>query len=270
VYARARGTLTRLSEPGRHGVPIWSPDGERLTYSSGHGGPDALRQIRADARSASELVIADNEHSLVPAAWTPDGRRLFYYTIPTVEAAPAALWVWDADLATNSTKTPTMSAGLSRDGGGIDVSPDGRWIAYHASDSGRPEVYVQAYPGSGPRYQVSTDGGISPIWRRDGRELFYLRPSSLGDSTNSAVLSVGNIRVMAVPVTPKPALALSAPRLLFEGPYDVNVPARSYDVTADGQRFLLLVAQKRPPDVITHMMVVQNWNEELKVRVPRP
>jgi Tol biopolymer transport system component len=113
----------------------------------------------------------------------------------------------------------------SRDGGGIDVSPDGRWIAYHASDSGRPEVYVQAYPGSGPRYQLSSDGRISPIWRRDGRELFYLRPSSLGDSTNSAVLSVGNIRVMAVPVTPKPALALSAPRLLFEGPYDVNVPA---------------------------------------------
>jgi len=63
---------------------------------------------------------------------------------------------------------------------------------------------------------------------------------------------------------------LSAPRLLFEGPYDVNVPARSYDVTADGQRFLLLEAQKRPPDVITHLMVVQNWNEELKVRVPRP
>ena len=270
VYARARGTLTRLSEPGRHGVPIWSPDGERLTYASGTGGPDALRQTRADARSPSELVVADNEHSLVPAAWTPDGRRLFYYTIPTVEAAPGALWVWDADLATNSKKTPTMSAGLSAEGGGIDVSPDGQWIAYHAADSGRLEVYVQAYPGPGPRYQVSTNGGISPIWRRDGRELFYLQPSSLDDSTNSAVLSVGNIRVMTVPVTSKPALALSAPRLLFEGPYDVNVPARSYDVTADGQRFLLLKAQRRPADVITHMVVVQNWHEELQGRVPRP
>ena len=163
---------------------------------------------------------------------------------------------------------PTAIAGVSARGGGIDVSPDGRWIAYHSDNSGRLEVYVQAHPGPGPRYQVSSGGGLSPVWRDNGRELLYVEPSVPPDTAGLVRLSTGTIRMMAVTVQLTPTLTLGAPKRLFEGRYQVNVPARGYDVTADGQRFVLLQEQERAPDVITHMMVVQNWHEELKRLVP--
>jgi hypothetical protein len=151
----------------------------------------------------------------------------------------------------------TLAASATRVGG-VDVAPNGRWIAYHSAESGTLQVYVQAYPGPGLRVQVSVDGGMSPIWRADGRELFYqqLMPSS------------ADVQLMAVTVTTQPALTFGVPKRLFAGRYLVNVPARAYDVTGDGQHFFLLQERERPPDVITQMIVVQNWHEELKRLVP--
>jgi eukaryotic-like serine/threonine-protein kinase len=133
-------------------------------------------------------------------------------------------------------------------------SPDGRWIAYVSNESGRPEIYVQPYPGPGGKRQISTEGGAEPVWNPNGRELFYRS---------------GN-RMMAVDVTSQPTFSAGRPRMLFEGQYfAVQFPltAAAYDVSADGQRFLM-VKETESSTAVTQINVVQNWFEELKERVP--
>lgn len=151
-----------------------------------------------------------------------------------------------------------MLASPSRNLGGVDVSPDGRWVAYNSAESGKLQIHVDAFPGPGPRYQVSIDGGLSPIWRGDGRELFYM---AFGGETQGDA----EVRVMAVDVALQPTtLAFGKPRQLFAGRYSVNGPARGYDVSRDGQRFLLLKPRERKADVVTQISVVQNWTGMLK------
>ncbi len=102
--------------------------------------------------------------------------------------------------------------------GGARFSLDGRWVAYHSNDSGRPEVFVRPFPGPGPKWQISTDGGSEPRWSRSGRELFYRE----GD------------KIMIVDVETRPAFHPSRPRTLFEAKF-----LFSYDVAPDG-RFLMI------------------------------
>ncbi len=128
---------------------------------------------------------------------------------------------------------------------GSKFSPDGRWIAYVSDESGQYEVYVRPYPGPGGKWQVSTQGGGEAIWSRDGNELFYRN---------------GN-KWMAVAVNLEPEFKAETPRVLFDGPY-VDVGGLSFDVTPDGQRFLLLEPAAQDP--VTHLNVVLNWFEEVK------
>jgi eukaryotic-like serine/threonine-protein kinase len=137
-----------------------------------------------------------------------------------------------------------------------EFSPDGRWLAYGSDESGRPEVYVRPYPGPGRRETVSTNGGTRPAWARGGRELFYTEPHS-----------DGTIAMMAVDVTPGPTFGAGRPRKLFAGRYSQTVSVRSYDVTGDGNRFLMVQtdhASTDPP--ITQIVLVFNWFQELKAR----
>jgi len=197
--------------------------------------------------------------NLVPAAWAPGDRQLFYYSIG--QQGNAALWVRDLDAAGEPReilRAPSL--------GGVDLSPDGRWLAYHTQESGQQQVYVEAFPGPGPRILVSTNGGGSPVWRADGQELFYARPNRDGQPRNAGEFDVA---LMAVTVAGGQTLSLGKPRQLFAGRYSMNNPDRGFDVSPDGRRFLLLQARQRTPDVITEMIVVQNWTEELK-RLARP
>jgi Tol biopolymer transport system component len=173
---------------------------------------------------------------------------------------PSAIRVYDV-----TTKSPpkTFAAADTATLGGADMSPDGRWIAYHSNESGESQVYVQAYPAGVPRYQISADGGISPVWRRDGREIFYVRQRALPAGRGS-----GDVSIMAVPVAIAPAFRFGVPTELFTGPYAINQPARAYDVTPNGQSFLLIESQEPTPARITHIGVVQNWFEELQRMVP--
>ena len=192
--------------------------------------------------------------------WTPDAQELIYYGTPTELGSNMPL-TWVQNIVGKG--MPTPFTGPAANAGGVDVSPDGRWMAYQAGGPNQSQVYVQAYPGPGPRYQVSTDGGISPIWRADGRELFYARTGGLQTGFRGA-----DVRMMAVSVTTQPTFTFGTPTPLFAGRYEMNAPARAYDVTADGQRFFLLQGRERPPTVITQMVVVQNWQEELKRLAP--
>jgi eukaryotic-like serine/threonine-protein kinase len=132
-------------------------------------------------------------------------------------------------------------------------SPDGHWLAYISDESGRYEIYVQPYPGPGGKWQVSTDGGSEPVWNPNGKELFYRS----GD------------KMMVVDVTTQPGFSAGKSRVLFAGPYLPSPSGgfRFYDVSADGQRFLML-KESEQATALTQIVVVQNWFEELKQKVP--
>ena len=138
------------------------------------------------------------------------------------------------------------------------MSPNGRWIAYESNLSGRWEVYVQRFPELTTRWQVSTDGGESPTWSADGRELFYRRGKAMMSvrvATNGSSFRYGTSEV------------------LFEGPYAPEDPARcarSYAVAPDGRRFLMMKEEGRRRDDAdaSQIVVIRNWAEELKRLVP--
>jgi Tol biopolymer transport system component len=131
-------------------------------------------------------------------------------------------------------------------------SPDGRWLAYISNESGRYEVYVQSYPGPGGKWQISTDGGTEPAWNPNGREVFYRS----GD------------KMLAVDIETQPSFAVGKARVLFSGSYEPTAATFSnYDVSPDGQRFLMLKPSETE-QASTQINVVLNWFEELKRRVP--
>ncbi len=130
------------------------------------------------------------------------------------------------------------------------VSPNGRWLAYESNESGRYEVYVQAFPDGGGKLQISTEGGVGPVWARSGRELFYRN----GD------------QMWSVPITSGPGFSAGESKVLFEGPFESTARHPDYDVSPDGQRFLMI---RTPPESAPRQMnIVINWFEELKRLVP--
>jgi Tol biopolymer transport system component len=138
------------------------------------------------------------------------------------------------------------------------LSSDGKWLAYLSDLSGNTEVYVQPFPGSGPRVQISNGGARAAAWTADGRELFYATQAE-----------GGGLRMMSVKVTTTSTGSSAAvPQKLFEGRYGETTPARGWDVTPDGRRFLFIRAVDPPPPPPTQMILVQNFGEELKRLAP--
>lgn len=155
---------------------------------------------------------------------------------------------------------PIDTAGYAE--GSPKFSPDGRYLAYCSNESGRLQVYVQAFPGPGPKVQVSADGGTDPAWRRDGRELFYRNGESM----------------MAVPLTPGSTFSPGPPHELWKGSYSHGMSSScgppgltsfNYDVTADGQRFLMIRDDDVARETARQIVLVQNWADELRRRFTR-
>ena len=260
TYEIQRGIAARVALEGQQSGPVWTPDSSRLVFSSRVGsdflGP--LLLIDPDGRSPAERLTQTSVTGL-PGSWTPDGRALAFtffgpqagIGIPVPSIPRNEIWV-----ALRDGKTEPRQ--LLSEGRVPEFSADGRWLAYTSGTP--PQVYVQPYPALDRRAQVSTHGGINPAWRRDGREMYYLQNVSAGGALK--------IRVMAVPVTTTPAFSAGTPHLLFEGPFRADGPARTYDVTHDGQRFLMVQEVQRPPARVSQMVLVQNWVEELKRLAP--
>ena len=140
-----------------------------------------------------------------------------------------------------------------------EFSPNGRWLAYASNESGRPEVYVQPYPGPGRGQPISTGGGNSPVWSRNGRELFFMTPAAPGgaDQDDGCPSDDGaDLHGWNTPNALRGAVRRQRPVV------------RQYDVAPDGNRFLMMRAVERPRLKLTQMILVQNWFEELKRRVP--
>jgi eukaryotic-like serine/threonine-protein kinase len=250
TYDVLRGIVARLQLQGEQSVPIWTPDGSRLLFSSLVKGSRGLFSINSDGSGSAEPMPTPNPTEavfLVPNSWTPDGSAL-------VVTYQGGVWLLSRDGKTEPRRLLTF-------GTGAEFSPDGRWLASSQGRAAeRSQVYVHPYPALDRREQVSVENGISPAWRRDGRELYYVENASADGPLK--------IRMMAVPITTTPTFTAGTPRMLFEGPFRTDGPFRGYDVTPDGQRFLMVQEVAQPPARVSQMVLVQNWFEELKQRVP--
>jgi serine/threonine-protein kinase len=254
MHDLTRGSESRLTTESRNARAIWVPDGKRVTYESTSGGTENLFWKPADGNGAAERLTA-TVRSPAAASWSPDGQTLAF----VAQNPGTATDIWVLSLSDNRRPRAIIQTRFSE--AYPDFSPDGRWLAYVSNDSGRAQVYVQPYPGPGLRQMVSTDGGTAPAWSRDGRELFYTTTQTTG---GQAALT----KMMVVPLTFHPTFKPGTPRQLFEGRYGATASIRGYDVSPDGQRFLMVQQKERPAVRAAEMILVQNWFEELKRLVP--
>ena len=244
VYDLARGTLTRLTGSDVGPLPIWTPDGKHVTFLSAPSGAMNLYWMAADGSGAAEPLTASDKYR-VPGSWSPDGRTLAF-----TEVDPATgFHIWVLNLEGDRRTRPFLQTASSE--GGPAFSPDGRWLAYQSDESGRWEIYVRPFPGPGGKSQISTEGGTEPVWARNGRELFYRN----GD------------KMMATAIETKPVFAAAKPELLFEGHYASPTSLANYDVSPDGQRFLMIKASEQE-SAPTQLNVVLNWSDELRRLAP--
>jgi len=217
-----RGTIARVGPSLRNDVmPTWSPDGRTLIFASDRGGSFDLFEKSLGPEPERELL-----HSPLwkyPESWSPDGRTLLFSQLDPKSRID--LWLLPLDGG-----KPTLFVGTDADETQGRFSADGRWIAYTSSESGRAEVYVQRFPRSDGRWQISQDGGSNPLWRRDGGELFFL---SLDNRVMSAeVRNHSTAFDAAVPTSLFQASRLSRRSALLGGD-------RYYAVTPGGDRFLV-------------------------------
>jgi dipeptidyl aminopeptidase/acylaminoacyl peptidase len=237
IYDRERDALTRLTQGGDCGDPLWSPDGNRVIYTN----PASLYVVAADGSSPPEKI--DSEQWAQPDSFSPDGGELLYSTFNPA-ANDAALWLQPIKA---SAQRKQMFPGVARV---FDArfSPDGHWIAYVSAQSGRAQVYLQAFPGPGERVQASTDGGREPVWAPNGSELYFRTPT----------------KFMAVDVKARPALAVGKPRQLFEG--DFLLSHHDYGLLPDGRHFIM-IQPVEGKQTQAELHVVVNWSDELKQRL---
>jgi len=241
VYDLMSGARIRLTTGGATGMPIWVPDGDRITFWKDF---ETIQSKVVGADEVEELHRSLNP--IFPGSWTPEGDVLIFQEMHPETRGD--IWVLSEEGEAKAWIATEFSEGYPQ------LSPDGRWLAYVSNESGEYEVYVQAYPGANEKMTVSTDGGFEPVWSPDGRELFYRTGA----------------RVMVVSIQTTPVFRTSRPRQLFEGPYisssTIAAIATTYDVAPDGQHFLMIEGGEEEGWNQLHLAL--NWFEELKRLVP--
>jgi len=240
IYDISRNTASPLTSEGWTGVAIWTPDGKRVVFPWTTWWMPNLYWQFADGRSAMERLTTSETYQEI-GSWSPDGTTLAFAESPPEMNYDILL----LDLQTRGVR-PFLSSRF--DENQPEISPDGRWIAYSANESGRYEVYVQPFPGPGGKFQVSLEGGRRPRWTRNGKHLYYRWRN----------------QVWIVDVHTESGFSLGKPRLLFEK----SGYANSYDVSPDGQRFLMVRLDESKSTPVKEMILVQNWLEELKRLIP--
>jgi serine/threonine-protein kinase len=245
-------SMRRLTFAGKNAYPVWSADGQRLAFQSDRDGDLGIFWQRADgAGTAERLTRAEPGVAHVPESWSPDGQHLLF---SATKGNDFSLWTF----ALADRKTEPFAGVRSGRLLNATFSPDGRWVAYGSDESGTDAVYVQPFPATGAKYQISRgDVGHHPVWSRDGKQLFYIP---------------GPGRFVAVSVTTQPSLAFSAavpaPRGFTIGNAQTN--PRNHDIAPDGRFLGIVSAGQAPLGSRTNppLEIVINWFEELKRRVP--
>jgi Tol biopolymer transport system component len=257
IWDIVRETMTRLTFNAVSTNPLWSLDGLRVAFSSGSVPSIGAYWKAADGTGSDEPLFSEPGRSLLPGSWSKDGKTLVAgETLPSTNSNIGSISMegdhdWRPLLQERYNEVQP------------EISPDGRWMAYSSDESGKLEVYVRPFPevNKGGRWQISTAGGDSPLWSRDGRELFYRN---------------GNA-VMGVAIEIEPTFKAGKPETLFQGTYTSVIYATSpaqvlhpWDISRDGKRFLMMkdVAYTAAGQGPRKINIVLNWFEELKRRVP--
>jgi Tol biopolymer transport system component len=205
---------------------VFSPDGSRIVFCEDSNGPFDLYELNL-AEPGKDVPLLVSPLWKYPETWSPDGRLIVYTEVDP--KSRANLWV----LPRTAGAKPYPFLATPASESAARFSPDGRFLAYNSDESGREEVFVQPFPVTGAKWQVSAAGGFEASWRGDGREIFYVAP---------------DLRLMSVAVSRSPAgLAFGPPRALFRIPHRTSIGfnSRDYAVSRDGQRFLVV---ERPSD----------------------
>jgi eukaryotic-like serine/threonine-protein kinase len=246
-----RGVPTKFTfDAALDSAPIWSPDGSQIVFrSTRNGNYDLFQKIATGTVEEQPLLITSENES--PLDWSRDGRFVLY----SVQNPRTASDIWALPMTGERKPFPVLQSGFDEIQG--QFSPDSRYVAYASNESGRYEIYIRTFPGTGGKWQVSAKGGMQPRWRRDNRELFYVAPDTRLMAVTLRVASDANRLEVSAPV------ALFSTRLPTGG----NIPpggfqARAqYAIAPDG-RFLLNMASDNP--VTAPITIVQNWTAGLK------
>jgi len=255
IHDIARETTQPITDQGTGDFwPLWTPDGRSVVFTSaGTEGSYDLRRAPADGSGPSEILFSDeaikNAHS-----WVPDGDGLIFQRAPT---PGSGFDIWLLPMEGAGEAIPLVEGPASE--AHPSLSPDGRWLAYASDQSGRFEIYLRRYPDLDETLQISTSGGMGPLWRSDSGELYFYRHSFDGGYTAT---------FMRVPMDDGPG----SPEAMFEVSSigSIGVPyGKGYDVTPDGQSFLVVVDEQGIPLFLPDLRVVFNWFEELTDRFER-
>ncbi len=232
-----RNTLTRLTFEEDNRDPVWSADSRQVVYASLRNGHWGLYVKAADGEG-SDKALYTTQNWLFPSSFSPDGKSFAFVQQEPTTGADCWTMSLESGNAAPFLKTPFTEWFPQ-------YSPDSRWIVYESNETGRPEIYVQSARGSGGKWQVSSEGGMRPVWPRDSKEIYYLN----GD------------KVMAVAVQTAPTFTVGTPRELFEG--DFFRSGHYFDASSDGQHFFFIKSlnQTNGP---TQINTVLNWSSDLK------
>jgi len=249
IWDIARGSFARFTfNPGSDYQPVWTPDGKHVAFGSMIDGRAGVSWQLADGTAGERLASAPAGDFWNPNSFTPDGAQLVFRQITL--GIDQNLW-----LLSLADKSARLLVGTDAREFNGEISPDGRWLAYQSDESGLYEIYVRPFPNvDAGRWQVSMGGGTHPMWRPDGREIFYLASGNLlgVEIENGTTPTMGPARVVLANV-PNPPFVTQG---------------RTFDISPDGRRFLFKApptdAELDPLDDTLHYEVVLNWTEELR------
>jgi Tol biopolymer transport system component len=254
VYELGRETMARLTFGGHAHITIWAPDGKHIVFQSERG--FGIAWVRSDGAGDPQQILA-TQNNAVPWSFSPDGRRLAYFE-PNSETGYdiSTLPLDTSDPDHPKAGKPELFLGTPSNENVPAFSPDGRWIAYRSDESGTNEIYVRPFRGGrGGKWQISTGGGLYPIWSNNGRELFY--------ETADNRIMVLDYTVNGDSFVPGKPRLWSDKRIFYPGTMNL-------DLAPDGKRFAVLETPEAaaPEKGSVHVTFLLNFLDELRRKVP--